>query len=218
MGIGRWTQEIGQPDPTPARSRKGQEILVTEVKVRYFNEPGSRNTGDTITIGIKRAMELELRDVVVATTSGNTALSLKEEADRTGFSGNLVAVTYHVGFSKPNEDRMGSDMRKKLEESGFRIVTGIHALSGPERSFRYKFNGIYPLEMVASTLRLFSQGVKTCVEIAVMAADAGAVLSGEDALFIAGTGKGADTACVISPAHQNNFLDLCVREILAKPR
>jgi len=191
---------------------------MSEVKVRYFDEPGSANTDETITLGIKRALELELRYVVVATTTGDTALLVKNKADKNGFSGNLVAVTYHVGFSKPNEDRMGSEMRKKLEESGFRLVTGCHALSGPERSFRYQFKGIYPLEMIASTLRLFSQGVKTCVEIAVMAADAGAVLSGEDALFIAGTGKGADTACVISPAHQNNFLDLSIREILAMPR
>ena len=191
---------------------------MTEVKARYFSEPGSRNTDETITIGIQRALELELRHVVVATTTGDTALLVKNKADKNGFSGALVAVTYHVGFSKPNEDRMGSEMRKKLEESGFRLVTGCHALSGPERSFRYQFKGIYPLEMIASTLRLFSQGVKTCVEIAVMAADAGAVLSGEDALFIAGTGKGADTACVISPAHQNNLLDLSVREILAMPR
>ncbi|MEE8319919.1 MAG: hypothetical protein V3R44_04430, partial [bacterium] len=88
---------------------------MTEVKARYFNEPGSGNTDETITIGIQRALELELRHVVVATTTGDTALLVKNKADKNGFSGALVAVTYHVGFSKPNEDRMGSEMRKKLE-------------------------------------------------------------------------------------------------------
>jgi hypothetical protein len=34
---------------------------------------------------------------------------------------------------------------------------------------------------------------------------------------IAGTGKGADTALVVRPAHSNNFFDLYVSEIIAKP-
>jgi len=32
------------------------------------------------------------------------------------------------------------------------------------------------------------------------------------------TGKGADTALVLKAAHMNNFFDLEVREIIAKPR
>ncbi len=189
-----------------------------EITVNYYEKPGPSNTAETVSRGIRRAKELDLGHAVVATTTGETALALKAEAVRAAFTGSLVAVTYHVGFSNPNEDRMDAGMRTKLAEEGFAVVTGCHALSGPERSFRLKFDGIYPLEMIAATLRLFSQGVKTCVEISVMAADAGAVPSGEDVLVMAGTGKGADTACIISPAHQNNFLDLRIREMLAKPR
>lgn len=188
------------------------------INVNYYEKPGPSNTAETVSRGVKRALELKLNHAVVATTTGKTAMALKEEALRSGFRGSLVAVTYHVGFSNPNEDRMDAGMRTKLADEGFTVVTGCHALSGPERSFRYEFNGIYPLEMIATTLRLFSQGVKTCVEISVMAADAGAVPSGEDVLVMAGTGKGADTACIIAPAHQNNFLELSVREILAMPR
>jgi hypothetical protein len=55
------------------------------------------------------------------------------------------------------------------------------------------------------------------VEIAVMAADAGA-LSGEDIVAIGGSGRGADTALIIKPAHQNNFFDLKIREVICKPR
>jgi hypothetical protein len=50
-----------------------------------------------------------------------------------------------------------------------------------------------------------------------MAADAGA-LSGNDIIAIGGSGHGADTALVLKPAHQNNFFDLRIREIICKPR
>ena len=55
------------------------------------------------------------------------------------------------------------------------------------------------------------------VEVAVMAADAGA-LSGNDIVSIGGSGSGADAALILKPAHQNNFSDMRVREIVCKPR
>lgn len=189
-----------------------------DLVVRYFDKAGPANTDEAVALGMKRAVELGVGTVVVATCSGETAVKAHEAADRAAFGGRLVAVTHHVGFSGPNEDDMEAGAREALQGMGFRVVTGTHALSGPERSFRNTFKGVYPLEMVASTLRMFGQGVKTCVECAVMAADAGAVRSGEEAVFIAGTGSGADTACVLVPAHMNNFLALKVREIICKPR
>lgn len=70
---------------------------------------------------------------------------------------------------------------------------------------------------MADTLRLFGQGTKVGVEISVMAADAGA-LTGNDIIAIGGTGKGADTALILKPAHQSNFFDIQIREIICKPR
>jgi len=51
-----------------------------------------------------------------------------------------------------------------------------------------------------------------------MAADAGEVPTDREIIAVGGTGKGADTAVVLKPAHMNNFFDLEIREILAKPR
>jgi len=183
-----------------------------------FDKPGKRNTAAALAAGIRRAAELGLSHAIVASSSGETALALHEEARRQGYGGKLVCVTHHVGFSGPGVDEMGVEMRGRLADRGFTVVTGTHALSGPERSFRLKFKGISPLEMVSETLRLFGQGVKVCVEISVMAADAGAAPAGRDTLVIAGTSEGADTACVIAPACQSAFLDLRVREIVCKPR
>ena len=50
-----------------------------------------------------------------------------------------------------------------------------------------------------------------------IAADAGA-LSGMDIISIGGSGRGADSALVLKPAHQNTFFDMRIREIICKPR
>jgi hypothetical protein len=97
------------------------------------------------------------------------------------------------------------------------VVTASHALSGIERSVAAKHSGVYPQLLIADSLRLFGQGTKVAVEIAVMAADAGA-LSGQDIVSIGGSGRGADTALVLKPAHQNNFFDMRIREVICKPR
>ncbi len=71
--------------------------------------------------------------------------------------------------------------------------------------------------LIADTLRLLGQGTKVAVEVAVMAADAG-TLTGNDIISIGGSGGGADAALVLKPAHQNNFFDLRIREIICKPK
>jgi uncharacterized protein len=68
------------------------------------------------------------------------------------------------------------------------------------------------LLLIADTLKLLGQGTKVAVEVAVMAADAG-VLSGQDIVSIGGSGRGADTALVLKPAHQNNFFEMRIREV-----
>ena len=72
--------------------------------------------------------------------------------------------------------------------------------------------------MIAHVLKLMSQGVKVAVEVAIMAADAGAVPTDEEIIAVGGSGTGADTAIVLQGAHQNNFFDLDIREIIAMPR
>ncbi|NLZ38638.1 MAG: hypothetical protein GX893_03415, partial [Firmicutes bacterium] len=61
------------------------------------------------------------------------------------------------------------------------------------------------------------QGVKVSVEIAVMALDAGLIPYGEDIIAIGGSGRGADTAIVVQPAHAKDFFAGKIREIICKP-
>ena len=97
-------------------------------------------------------------------------------------------------------------------------MTCQHAFGGVGRAVRKKL-GTYELEeLIAYTLRLFGEGMKVAVEIALMVADAGLVRTDEPVIAIAGTGKGADTAVVLKPANAQDFFDLQVLEILCKPR
>lgn len=112
---------------------------------------------------------------------------------------------------------MSADVRKDLEAKGITVVSATHALSGIERAVAKKHSGIYPALLIADTLRLFGQGLKVAVEISVMAADAGA-LTGNDAVSVGGTARGADAALVLKPANQSDFFDMRIREIICKPR
>lgn len=179
----------------------------------HFDKAGRENTAQTLQLALARARELGIKEVVVASTKGDTARKALEL-----FTGlKVVAVTYHFGFKEPFKGAMTAAVRSDLEQKGATIIAATHALSGVERSVAAKHSGLYPALLMAETLRLFGQGTKVAVEIAVMAADAGA-LSGEDVVAIGGTGRGADTALVLKPAHQNNFFDLRIRETICKPR
>jgi hypothetical protein len=161
---------------------------------------------------LKRAKELGIKYIVVASNSGKTAENFLEKDIQ------VVCVTHHVGFSKPGESEMGPEMKQYLLQKGARVLTTTHLLAGVDRAVRLKFGGLYPAEIIAASLRMLGQGVKVCVEVAGMALDAGLIPYGEEIISVAGSGKGADTACVILPAHSNNFFDTVVKEIICMPR
>ena len=178
----------------------------------YFKKEGPGNTEATLKLAAESAKQAGINTVIIATNTGETPIKALPY-----FKGlKMVVVTHHAGFGQPWKYKMAGDNRKKLEDAGASIFTGAHALSGIERSFRTDYRGLYPLELVAETLRLFGQGVKVCVEIALMAADAG-LLTGDKVVAIGGTGTGADTAVILTPAHQKNFLNMRIHEIICKP-
>ena len=179
----------------------------------YFAKPGKDNTEQTLMLAFERGRDLGLNEVVVASSKGDTAYKALEIFN--GFQ--ITIVTYHSGFREPFRNVMSSDVRKDLEGKVSTVVAASHVLSGIERSVAQKHSGIYPVLIIAETLRLSGQGTKVAVEVAVMAADAGALM-GNDIISVGGTGRGADTALVLKPAHQNNFFDLRIREVICKPR
>lgn len=179
----------------------------------YFKKTGKENTPRTLEMAAKRGGELGIKNIVVATTSGETGLLATEF-----FSGkNLVIVTHSTGFVKPGYQEFQAKFRKKIKEAGAKILTSQHAFGGVGRAVRKKL-GTYELEeIVAYTLRIFGEGIKVAVEIAIMAADAGLIPTSEPCICVGGTSRGADTAIVLRPSNAQTFFDLRIMEILAKP-
>lgn len=181
-----------------------------------FKQVGKTNTDVTLKLSIQTALEREM-NLVVATTKGDTALRAAELAKEMGFTGKLVAVSCAYGAKAVDENSLSNEVRDRLHQQGVTVVTAAHALSGAERGISKAFGGVYPVEIMAATLRMFGQGVKVCVEIALMAADCGAIRAKQPVMVVSGTGTGADTACVITPSYTASLLETKINEILCKP-
>lgn len=126
-----------------------------------------------------------------------------------------------VGFSKPGEWEFSPEAAAALRADGVKIVTGTHALSGLERAISrsQRLGGSSRTEAIAEALRrIVAVGLKVAVECVLIAADQGVVSLDEEVVAAGGTASGADTVCVIRPAHTSSFFDLQVREIVAMPR
>ena len=187
--------------------------------VYYFDKPGEANTSDAIRFAILRAKELSIKKIVVASTSGSTAKKCHEALKVTELK--LIIVTHVVGFSKPGEWEFDAKTAAKLRKEGVVIITGTHALSGLERALSRspRVGGGSRTEAIAEALRrVIAVGLKVAVECVLIAADNGSVDVDEEVIALGGTMSGADTVCVIRPAHTANFFDLQVREIVAMPR
>jgi hypothetical protein len=183
----------------------------------YFAEPGPANTKAVMEIALSEAVKRGIPAIVAASNTGKTAEALLEEARRAQFSGSLVCVTHVNGFMENGVNEMDAAVRRRLEEAGLRVYTASHALSGAERGLSRRFQGAYPVEIIAHSLRMLGQGVKVCVEIAVMALDGGLIDYGRPVIAIGGSGGGADTAVILSPGHAQTIFDTKIHEILCKP-
>ena len=185
-----------------------------EIRTVYFTNTGKENTDDTLQIARQRADELGIKAILVASTFGDTAAKAV-----TVFSNSkVIAVSHSSGFRNPNSQSFADDNRKIVEDNGGTILIATHAFAGIGRAMRNKFETYETAEVIAYTLRTFGQGMKVVCEIALMAADAGLIRTDEDAISIAGSGRGADTAVVLQPVNSHDFFDLKVKEILCKPR
>ncbi|MBA7558547.1 hypothetical protein ES708_00151 [subsurface metagenome] len=184
-----------------------------ELKTTYFENPGRGNTEEVLRIARQRAAELGIRTIVVASTTGDTAVKATE-----AFSGfKIIAVSLFTGMLAPNTQEFTEENRKIVESKGGVVFTTTPAFSGLSAATGKKFNTYVIGDIVANALRIFGEGMKVVGEIAVMAADGGLVRTDEDVIAIAGTDQGADTAVVLRPVNSGDFFDLKIKEILCKP-
>ena len=192
--------------------RKGQEGL----RMIAFEKTGTVNTEETLKIALAAAAERKL-DIVVASSEGNTAKRLVALAKEQKLEQHIVVVRCAYGSKEPGTNRMSEEIVRELEQQGAAVVTAAHALSGAERGITKAFGSVHPGELMAYTLRMFGQGMKVCVEIALMALDCGSISYGRPVVCIGGSGRGADTACILTPSYSSSLLETKIHEILCKP-
>jgi hypothetical protein len=177
----------------------------------YWKSVGAAHTEKTVELALQKAKEYGIQSIVVASVTGKTAELFAGKAE------NIVCVTHVNGFKEPGANELTLQQREKLVGKGIKVLTTNHVLSGAERGISRRFSGVYPVEIMANTLRMFGQGVKVTVEVAVMALDAGLIPYGEDIIAIGGTGTGVDTAVVIRPDYSANIFNTYIAEIICKP-
>ncbi|GAA0115544.1 pyruvate kinase alpha/beta domain-containing protein [Clostridium senegalense] len=178
----------------------------------YFEKAGKENTIKTLELALETARNRNIKHIVLASSSGETASLLSDVKDI-----NIICVTHAYGFKNGGENDMSDDVRKNLIKKGVKVLSTTHVLSGAERGISKKFGGVSPVELIAATLRMFGQGTKVAVEVAIMAADSGLIPYMEPIISIGGTHYGADTAIILKPNHANNILDTKIEEIICKP-
>ena len=180
----------------------------------YFEQAGIENTEKTLEVAFRYARDNQVKHILVASTTGHTARMLLDRFPHQLFT--IVVVTHNTGFKAPGEQEFPDELRDELTAHGIRVLTGTMVLRSLGTAIR-GLAGYSEQDLVAATLRILGQGIKVCVEIAAMACDAGLAPPG-DVIAVAGTGQGADTACLIKGDSSNRFFHIKVREILAKPK
>ena len=128
----------------------------------YFEKAGRVNTDETLSIAKKRAEELGIKTILVASTVGDTAVKAMEVFQ--GFR--IIAVSHNAGFLAPDTQEFTEENRKIVEGKGGIILTTTHTFGGLSRAMRQQFTTHTIGDIVANTLRILGQGMKVVCEIA----------------------------------------------------
>ncbi len=183
------------------------------VQTTYYSKTGQENTQRTLELARDRARQLGIDTILVASSSGATGVLAAQLLQ--GF--HTIIVSHSTGFAGPNTQELLPIHRVQIEAAGVPILTCQHTFGGVNRAVRRKLETYELDEVVAHTLRVFGQGMKVAIEIAMMAADAGLVRTDVPAISIAGTSNGADTAVVLLPSNAQDFFDLKILEFICLP-
>ena len=178
-----------------------------ESRITYFERPGEENTEAVFDLVDKALEEEGLAKVVLASTRGGTA---RYAMDRyKGRDVRLVILPHQYGTS--DQQRFPSDLVERAGQEGHVVHFG---------TMPFAMRGLFGFSLgtvVADFLRVFCQGFKVCVELVLIAGDAGLVETGEKVIVVSGTGRGADTAMVAIGANTQHLKELHVSRILCKP-
>ncbi|MDI9619588.1 MAG: pyruvate kinase alpha/beta domain-containing protein [Candidatus Nezhaarchaeota archaeon] len=190
-----------------------------EAKITYFESGGRHNTEATLKLVKERAKERNIKNIVLASISGFSAEKALEAFKDIDVKLTVVSLK---GLSGELPE-FPESLKEEIRRLGHNFCYASEV--------KYEFP-----EIVQATLRRFSEGLKVCVEIALIAAEAGYVKPGEEVIAVGGTGRlgykeggGLDTAVIIEAMRSGDFLELeplyggkekrrKIKEIICKPR
>ena len=179
-----------------------------ERRIVYFEDIGPQNTEITFRSVKERLNEPGIEKIVMASTTGATARMANDYFKDTGIK--LIVIPHQHDFHRDvNPFPMG--LVKEMRDAGHEVHFGTMLFHTDQL-----YDSSIPT-LMANILRCFSQGVKVCFEIVMMATDAGLVSKGEKVIAVAGSGRGADTALVMQASSSQNMKKLRVNEIICKP-
>ena len=188
------------------------------IEVAYFEKGGPHNTDKALEVAKKYADKFNIQDIVIASTTGTTA----EKAIKifNPEESNIMIVTHSYYFVNSTiRQEFPEEKMEDLMKKGLKFHIGTHSMSGIERGMRIKKEAWIFVDLLAKMIGAqFSQGIKVCIEISATICDAGLIPDlNRDIIAVGGTGRGADTVCLIKPAPTSEFKNLRVKAILAKP-
>jgi hypothetical protein len=194
-------------------------------EVYYFDEPGAQNTDDVLKAVVKYIEQVEMEYLIIASTSGKTALKFAE-----GLNSEKIKI---ICVSEPPSRKIFGDQWPCIDPEIKRRLEALRVIVVDRVPYKFhdsvlelaKWYFPVPEHIVGDTLAFVGgQGLKVAVEAMFMAVQAGYVEPNKDVLAVAGYGGGADTAIVVKTCFPETLFSsdpekrLEVREILAMTR
>jgi hypothetical protein len=178
--------------------------------ITYFPTPGYQNTEALLGVVDERARRGDIDAVVVATSSGRTALLARQAiADP---SVRVIGICFQRHLES-NRTMLDPELKAQATALGVSFLPD-------EPRIRY-LDEAYP--QAQRVLWCFGDGIKVALEVAMIAVEAGLIAPGAKVVGVGGTKPGryakggADTALVLTVAGYAHLRDVFVHEILAKP-
>jgi len=189
----------------------------------YFENPGEENTDDVVEAVVKRLQLTGIKIVVVASTSGKTALKFAKAA---GAKAKIFCVS-ESPYRREWAEKwpcMDPDLRAELEKLGVQIIDKVPYVLHSSIFEGSKWVSPSPEYIVRETLYAFGQGLKVAVEVVLTAVASGYVEPYQDVIGVGGSGNGADSAAIMRATYPAMIFSkdtnkrLEIREVIAIPR
>lgn len=179
-------------------------------RIVYFEDGGAEHTDALIDVVKEAAADLGVKKIVVASTSGDSAVRVAEKLAGTDVT--IVAVGHQSGFPAPGQ-RFKVENIERLRSLGADVCLGTDVLTNSIRQ-RDRL-GASPLSIITQMLSTLK--MKVNIEVVLKATDGGYLTPGERVISLAGSHVGLDTAIVFEAQDSAKILDLKLGEIIAIP-